>query len=227
MGLGEAERSAHIAWDPGALDTARLMARDLDACVVSATVSRLVLDLNRDPSAPDSITTLSETTRIPANENLAGDERARRAAAYYEPYHAAIAALLDRRAAAGRATALVAMHSFTPVYRGVARPWPVGILFDADERLSAPLIETLRRDGLNVGVNEPYGPWDRVYHTLEKHAGSRGLPSVMIEVRNDEIADAAGQQAWARRLGAALVRIAGDGAAGLFSNAGANRAGQP
>ena len=134
--------------------------------------------------------------------------------------------LLDRRAAQGRSTALVAMHSFTPVYRGEARPWPVGILFDRDERLSAPLIDLLGREGLTVGVNEPYGPWDRVYHTLEKHAGSRGLPSVMIEVRNDEIADAAGQQAWARRLAVALAGIAGGGAAGR-SGTGARMAGQP
>jgi predicted N-formylglutamate amidohydrolase len=226
MGLGEAERRAHIAWDPGALDTARLMARDLDACLVHAGVSRLVLDLNRDPSAPDSIATMSETTVIPGNEGISDAEKSRRAATFYTPYHAAIAELLDRRAAQGRATALVAMHSFTPVYRGVARPWPVGVLFDTDERLSAPLIELLGGDGLMVGVNEPYGPWDRVYHTLGKHAGPRGLPSVMIEVRNDEIADAPGQEAWARRLAGALVRIAGGGAPG-HSGAGAISPEQP
>jgi predicted N-formylglutamate amidohydrolase len=226
MGLGEAERRAHIAWDPGALDTARLMARQLDACLVHATVSRLVLDLNRDPSAPDSITVLSETTRIPGNEGLSQAEKARRAGAYYDPYHLQIARLIDRRIAAGRATGLVALHSFTPVFKGLSRPWPVGVLFDRDERLSAGLIEALRREGLNVGVNQPYGPWDRVYHTLDKHAGSRGLPSVMIEVRNDEIADATGQHAWARRLADALARIARGGAAGLFDS-GATLAGQP
>jgi predicted N-formylglutamate amidohydrolase len=223
LGLQEADLAAHIAWDPGALDTARIMARLLDAALVHSTVSRLVLDLNRDPSAPDSIVTTSEATRIPGNEDLGAEERAHRARTLYEPYHAALGGVVERRLAAGRATALVAVHSFTPVYRGVARPWPVGILFDQDRRIADPLIAALAADpALKVGINEPYGPWDRVYHTLDRHAQARGLASVMIEVRNDQIADAAGCEAWARRLAEGLDRIARDGAAGLFD---ATRAG--
>ena len=103
--------------------------------------------------------------------------------------------------AAGRETWLVSVHSFTPIYKGVSRPWHIGIIHDDDERLAAPLIAALRRvPGINVGVNEPYSPADRVYFTLEKHARSRGLPCAMIEIRNDEIGDEIGQRKWAERL---------------------------
>ena len=173
-------------------------------------VSRLVIDLNRDPSAPDSIVTQSETTRIPGN---ASPPRPRRPAAR-RPSTSPITALSPTScvAASRRAvpTSLVALHSFNPVYRGIARPWPVGILFDGDRRLADPLIAELRGgEGLLVGENEPYGPWDRVYHTLERHGRSRGgLPVVMIELRNDEIGDPAGQQIWADRLAASLGHLA-------------------
>jgi predicted N-formylglutamate amidohydrolase len=208
LGLGEADLARHIAWDPGALPVARLMAEALDAPLVRATRSRLLIDLNRDPAAPDSICTLSETTAIPGNRDLSDLERARRVRDIYDPYHAAVDDLVAGRLAAGLPTALVALHSFNPVYRGVARPWPVGILFDEDRRLADPLVADLRSQGFLVGENEPYGPWDRVYHTLERHGRSRGLPVVMIELRNDGIADPEGQQAWAARLAGSLGRLA-------------------
>ena len=96
---------------------------------------------------------------------------------------------------------LVSVHSFTPVYRGKSRPWQIGIIHDDDTRLSAPLISALQNlRGIDVGINEPYSPADRVYFTLEKHGRSRGLPCAMIEIRNDEIADDAGQRKWADLL---------------------------
>jgi predicted N-formylglutamate amidohydrolase len=209
LGLGTADLERHIAWDPGALPVARSLADALDAPLVRATRSRLLIDLNRDPSAPDSICTVSETTPIPGNRDLGEMERARRVRDIYEPYHGAVADLVRSRIEAGVPTALVALHSFNPVYRGITRPWPVGILFDEDRRLADPLLAGLRAQGLLVGENEPYGPWDRVYHTLERHGRSRGLPVVMIELRNDEIGDPAAQQIWADRLSAILGRLAG------------------
>lgn len=205
LGLAPADLERHVAWDPGALPVAEAMARSLDAALCASTMSRLVIDPNRPLDAPDLIAPLSETTVVPGNAGLDQAARAERIALAYTPYHAALDELVTRRLAEGRETRLVAIHSFTPVYRGTQRPWHVGVIHDEDERLSAPLIAALqRRAGLTVGANQPYSPADRVYFTLEKHARSRGLACVMIEVRNDEIADAAGQARWAAILAEAL-----------------------
>ncbi|MBZ6078629.1 N-formylglutamate amidohydrolase [Microvirga puerhi] len=206
LDLGQAERESHIAWDPGALGVARLLSRDLDAPLIHATVSRLVLDLNRDPSAPDSITALSEATTIPGNADLSPDERARRVAEVYDAFHRAVDDYVEARKAAGHVTTVVSVHSFTPIYRGVPRPWQIGLIFDKDERLARRVASGLRRDAaLNVGMNEPYSPADRVFHTLERHAERRGLASLMIEIRNDLIRTQDGQASWASRL-APLMR---------------------
>lgn len=204
LGLKPADLSAHIAWDPGALGVSRHLARMLDAPLVHATVSRLVIDCNRALDAPDLIAATSETTAVPGNADLSEAERRRRIEAVHVPYHAAIEALVGERLAAGRGAALVAIHSFTPVYRGVARPWEVGVLFDRDRRLADPLIAALRAEGLNVGVNEPYSPADRVYYTLTRHAEERGLATVMLEIRNDLIASEAEERSWAARLARTL-----------------------
>src|SRR5215218_2728179 len=119
LGLGPSELESHIAWDPGALGVAQELSRLLDAPLIHATVSRLVLDLNRDPSAPDSIPTLSERTRIPANESAAPAERGRRIAEVYDAFHGAVDRFADARKARGDVAAVVSIHSFTPVYRDV------------------------------------------------------------------------------------------------------------
>jgi predicted N-formylglutamate amidohydrolase len=104
---------------------------------------------------------------------------------------------------------MITVHSFTPVYRGKSRPWQIGIIHDDDERLSAPLIAALEAQaGIAVGDNEPYSPADRVYYTLERHARSRELPCVMIEIRNDEIAGTQEQVRWAEMLAAIFREIA-------------------
>ena len=205
LGLNATALRSHIAWDPGALGVARAMSRRLDAPLLYATVSRLVIDCNRPLDAPDLIATVSETTAIPGNADMDAGERARRIEEVYEPYHAAISRCLNARAARRHPTAVVTVHSFTPVYRGVARPWPVGIVFDRDRRLADRLIEGLRAEGLNVGINEPYSPADRVYSTLSRHVEARGLASAMIEIRNDEIATPQAQQAWGERLARLLA----------------------
>ena len=180
----------------------------LDAPLLWPDVSRLVVDCNRDPDAPDLIAAESEGRRVPGNVSVDGAERLHRLASVHVPYHLAIERLLDERAAAGRATALVAVHSFTPVYRGVSRPWQIGIVFDDDRRLSAPLVAALQDDpALTVGLNEPYGPGDRVYYTVTRHARERGLPGVMIEIRNDAIAGAAAETVWGDRLGVILASL--------------------
>jgi predicted N-formylglutamate amidohydrolase len=206
LGLTPVERLSHIAWDPGALAVCHLMVDLLDAPLVHSTVSRLVIDCNRGLDAPDLIWTLSEATRIAANENLAPEERAARIANYHQPFHDAIDALIDAREAAGRETILVCMHSFTPVYLGVPRPWPVGVLHGRDERFTAGVFEALRAEdpAANIGWNQPYAALAGVTLTLEQHGDGRGIESVMVEIRNDEILEPAGVALWAARLARSL-----------------------
>jgi predicted N-formylglutamate amidohydrolase len=189
----------HIAWDPGALGVARHLMRSLDAPLIWPDVSRLVIDCNRPPHSATLIVTESEGRPVPANRGLSDDERARRLSQIHAPYHDAIDACLDQRA--NRGITVVAIHSFTPVYRGTARPWHIGILFDDDRRVADRLLGGLQNDpDLTVGANEPYSPADEVYYTVARHARPRSLPATMIEIRNDEIGDEAGERRWADRL---------------------------
>jgi predicted N-formylglutamate amidohydrolase len=206
LGLAPAELVRHIAWDPGALPVAQRLSAALDAALVESCISRLVIDCNRPLDAPDLIAEVSETTAIPGNASISPRERAERIALAYAPFHAEIEGEIAERLRAGRPTWLVSVHSFTPVYKSVPRPWQVGVIHDDDRRLAAPLIAALSSlKGVMVGMNEPYSPADRVYYTLEKHARSRGLPCVMIEIRNDEIIDEEGQERWASLLASALT----------------------
>ena len=201
LGLPEAETLRHIAWDIGIGAVGRDLSLLLNAAVILQTYSRLVIDCNRDPKVPSSIPEISEATEIPGNRSLDEAERADRVDAIFRPYHNAITAALDRRAAADRASVLVALHSFTPVFKGVSRPWHVAVLFNRDPRLAHALAELLRADGsLMVGENEPYRVSDLTDYTVPVHGERRGLPHVEIEIRQDLITDPSGQREWAERL---------------------------
>ncbi len=206
LGLSPIERVSHIAWDPGALSVSRLLSEKLDAPLVQSTVSRLIIDCNRDLDAPDLIWTLSEKTRIAANENLHPGERDFRIDHYHRPYHASIETLLEARRHAGQETILVCMHSFTPVFHGVPRPWPIGLIHGRDQRFTRAVYDALKADdpSLNVGWNEPYAALKGVTLTLEKHGDARGLEAVMIEIRHDEILDPTGVTVWSNRLAKSL-----------------------
>jgi predicted N-formylglutamate amidohydrolase len=205
LGLSASDLEQHFAWDPGALAVARQLSEMLDAPLVYGRVSRLVIDVNRDPADADSIVAVGEQTPVPGNQNLSPSERRQRVADVYEPYHAALDMLLRDRASRGRASTLIGVHSFTSSLHGVSRPWHCGILFADNRRVADALVDALRReDDLNVGVNEPYAPSDRVYHTLWRHGDAKGLATAMIEIRNDLLVDADGQNAWAKRLARAL-----------------------
>jgi predicted N-formylglutamate amidohydrolase len=200
LGLPEHETQRHIAWDIGIGAVGRHLSRLLDAAVVLQTYSRLVIDCNRDPKVLSSIPEISEVTEIPGNRGLTDTARAARINEIFRPYHEAIGAALDRRAAAGRPAVLVALHSFTPVFKGVARPWHAAVLYNRDPRLAHCLFESLSAEGLVVGDNEPYAVTDLTDYTVPVHAERSGLPYVEIEIRQDQIADPAGQAAWADRL---------------------------
>ncbi|MBB5752779.1 N-formylglutamate amidohydrolase [Prosthecomicrobium pneumaticum] len=205
LGLPAEALRAHIAWDPGAAAMTRRLAAHFSGDAVLQRYSRLVVDCNRDPDRPDAISTLSETTPIPGNAGLSEAARAARIAGCWTPFHAAVEALVTGRLEAGRPTALVTVHSFTPVFRGVARPWHVGLITTEDRRLADPMRVALAADpALVVGDNEPYSAKDHVDYTIRRHGLLRGIPHVMIEVRNDLVADAAGVEAWADRLARAI-----------------------
>jgi predicted N-formylglutamate amidohydrolase len=201
LGLTEPDTWRHIAWDIGIAEVGRRLSASLDAALVVQRYSRLVIDCNRDPAVPSSIPETSEDTPIPGNHDLGQAERVARREAIFAPYHAWIATALDRRRNESRATALIALHSFTPVFRGVARPWHAGILFNRDARLARALLDLLRaEDNLVVGENEPYRVTDHTDYTVPVHGERRGLPHVEIEIRQDLITEPAGQALWADRL---------------------------
>ena len=201
LGLPERELTRHIAWDIGIAGVAEALSRDLDAHLIAQRYSRLVIDCNRPPSAPSSIPRLSEATVIPGNENLAPEAAEARRKAIFDPYHRRIREAIDVRLRDGVPTVLVSLHSFTPVYAGVARPWHIGTLYQRDTRLPALLLEQLRREGdLVVGDNEPYAVSDETDYTIPVHGEKRGLMNTGIEIRQDLIAEEAGQRQWAERL---------------------------
>ncbi len=201
LGLAEAELGRHIAWDLGAERVARHLAYALGAFAVFQTYSRLVIDCNRQPGVSSSIPIVSESTEIPGNELLPVAAAARRARDVFTPYHARIVRELTRRSAAGLATVLVSMHSFTPIYKGVPRPWHVGILYNRDARLAHALLSLLRSDPtLVVGDNEPYSVSDESDYGIPVYGEQRGIPHVELEIRQDLLLEDAGQLAWARRL---------------------------
>jgi predicted N-formylglutamate amidohydrolase len=221
LGVSDAEKSAHIAWDPGALGVAKGLSKNLDAPLVYTTVSRLIIDCNREESRSDLIPCLSETTQIAGNRNLSADEKAFRLNLAHRPFHKAIDKLLNRRKDIGLPTAFVSIHSFTPVYKGNSRPWEIGLISDSDRRLADPVVADLNERGdLTVGDNEPYAPSDGVYYTIRRHGENRQLPCLMIEIRNDEVKTAAEEGRWADMLAPILSRAAQLGFEG--SNGGAN-----
>jgi predicted N-formylglutamate amidohydrolase len=202
LGLAESELACHIAWDIGAEGVARLLSRLIDAPLVLQRYSRLVYDCNRPPESAAAMPVVSETTHIPGNENLRAEDKLARIAAIYRPFHAAVSAVLDARAAHGQAVSVVSIHSFTPVYKGKRRDFELGILHDRDTRLADMLVKGFPKT--DVRRNEPYGPKDGVLHTVNLHAGVRGLRHAMIEIRNDLIAQERGQDEWAQRISVAL-----------------------
>jgi len=205
LGVGEADLQRHIAWDVGAAALTRALARRLGAPAFLGTYSRLLVDLNRPFGSPTSMPVLSEATRIPGNEHLAPSEIERRRRLVFEPFHAAVAAFLDARERAGRRSRIAAIHSFTPVFLGVPRPWHVGILHEDEPAHAARVMQGLARDpALIVGENVPYQIDRAGDYAIPVHGTDRGSPALLIEIRNDLISDADGIRDWTRRLAEVL-----------------------
>jgi predicted N-formylglutamate amidohydrolase len=207
LNLEAADLLRHIAWDPGALGVSRAMSRLLGAPLIAGGASRLLIDCNRPLDAVDLIAEKSETTVIPGNIGLSPKQRLNRIERFYDPFHETLDLAIAQKLELFARPGIIAVHSFNPLYKGVSRPWEIGIIHDDEDEWALAIVDRLRSKGsMTVGVNEPYSPKDRVYFTLERHARSRGLPAVMIEIRNDEIAETTDQQRW----GELLAEIVGD-----------------
>ena len=211
LGLGPEDLQRHIAWDIGARGVALRLGAALDAFVACQRYSRLVIDCNREIGHPDSIATSSEDTPIPGNQGISPEQAAVRAREIFEPYHDQIRGELDCRREQDRQAILIAVHSFTPVFLDLARPWHAGVLFNRDARLAEPLLRLLRAEGdLVVGCNEPYAVTDTSDYSINHHGAARDLPHVELEIRQDLIAEEAGQIAWAERLARLLPLAAAE-----------------
>jgi len=211
LGVSEADLQRHVAWDIGAAGVAARLAATLDAFAIMQNYSRLVIDCNRPLDAPGSIVARSEATDIPGNANVGAVDATARAREVFLPYHARIAEELDRRAARGRETILISVHSFTPVYHAVARPWQIGMLYGRDARVARRLLEIIRaEDRWTVGDNEPYAVTATTDYAIPVHCETRGIAHVGLEIRQDLIAHADGQAEWATRIAGWLNAIAPD-----------------
>lgn len=205
LGLGPADLGRHIAWDVGAAEVTRHLSRLLDAPAFLAGYSRLLIDLNRPLGAASSIPLVSEATEIPGNRDLAPAERERREAMMFHPFHRGVARFLDARQTRGEGSVIVAIHSYTPVFHGQARPWHAGVLFAQAAAMGQEVIEGLRgaAPGLLVEANVPY-VIDANDYAIPVHGDQRGNPAVLIEIRNDLIATPDGAARWAGYLAGAL-----------------------
>jgi predicted N-formylglutamate amidohydrolase len=211
LGVGPEDMDRHIAWDIGIAGVTRRLAGLLDAAAILQVYSRLVIDCNRRPDVESAFPVLSEATPIPGNAGLTQADKVARQRAIFDPYHGEIARLLAARG--GRNPVYVAMHSFTPVYLGVARGMEVAVLYNRITAPSQRLAALLRAEGdLVVAENEPYHVSDMTDYGVPVHAEAAGLDYLEIEIRQDLIADEVGQAAWAARLARLLPMVLAGGA---------------
>jgi len=200
LGLPATEFERHIAYDIGAEALTLGLAQRLGAPAVHSCFSRLLIDPNRGMDDPTIVMRLSDGTVVPGNHPITATEIQTRIESYYAPYHAAIAALIDRCKATGTNPLIFSIHSFTPNWRGTQRKWHAAMLWDIDRRLSDFVVQRLSQDpAMIVGSNEPYDGALR-NDTLYRHATNRGLAQGLLEVRQDLIADAEGVNSWIERL---------------------------
>ncbi len=212
LGLDAAQLAEHIAWDIGAAEVARRLSALFDVPLVLSGYSRLVIDCNRQLHDPTSIAAVSDTVAVPGNTEVSAQEAQARADACFHPYHGAIREVLTARAGEREQTAIVPIHSFTPVFGGFQRPWQIGVLWDEDGRLAVPFMDALEgRGDVTVGDNEPYSARENFGYSIEEHGAREGRPHMIVEIRQDLIAAADGCERWAaivaEALGAALASL--------------------
>lgn len=208
LGLTDAAKISHAAWDPGAQAVTERMSEILDASAVLGTVSRLVYDCNRPPTSPEAIRAISEQIIVPGNASLEAAAQIERVETVYDPF----TQLLDRTIKLlGITPILVTIHSFTRTYNGNPRDTDIGIIHDEDARLAKTMIGLSNGGtGLKFDLNKPYSRDDEVTHTLHLHGTKNGLVNVMIEVCNDLIETPAQQDKMAQMLANLLTASLND-----------------
>jgi len=210
LGFDDETMSTHIGWDIGAAALARELSKQLDAALILQRYSRLVYDCNRAFDAFDAIVEESDHVAIPHNIGLSLAQRRRRFDVVYQPFHDAVAGLVEQRLQAPQKPVIVTIHSFTPLYKGQRRTLDLGILHDDDTRLADVIVELSDKDAAYSSArNQPYSPKDGCMHTIITHGIQHGLLNLMLEVRNDLITDAKGQQQWAQRIAELLTAALG------------------
>jgi len=215
LGLDDTTRTDHIGWDIGAAEVTRKLSVLLDAPAVLAGYSRLLIDCNRPAAAPDLVPPVADGSPVPGNQDLSAEEIAARRDAFFEPYHEEIRYFLDKFAAAERVPILAAIHSFTPDKStdDAPRPWQISVCWDRDGRVAQPVLAALREEGLTVGENQPYGFDELSDFAIPEYGLKRGLPHILVEIRNDQIRDDTDVATWAERLAQHLTAALGDPAA--------------
>jgi predicted N-formylglutamate amidohydrolase len=216
LGLPPAELARHIASDIGAAGVTEALSEIFDAPAVLSPVSRLVIDCNRHLDAADLIPERSDGTVIPGNLKLSAFARTQRIERWFQPYHAAVEAILDERAARGAAAIVLSIHSMTDNLAGSHRPWQIAFSSHEDRRLVQSVIDVLgKSDDIEVGDNQPYSMEPAVDYSVPFHALRRNLPYLQVEFRQDQVQDAEAQVRWAKRFATALAETLREPAASI------------
>ncbi len=211
LGLPDSAFGRHIAYDIGIEPLTRLLAARLGVPAVMSRFSRLLIDPNRGEDDPTIIMRISDGAIIPGNHPITPEEWQHRIETYHRPYHRAVSEVIAQVAeATGKAPLVLSLHSYTPAWKGVPRPWHAAVLWDTDARAVRPLIEGLEAPGdILVGDNEPYDGALKG-DTMYRHCMMAGIPHALLEVRQDLIADETGVAAWADRLAPIFERLNAD-----------------
>jgi predicted N-formylglutamate amidohydrolase len=205
LGVSESEMARHIGWDIGAASVTKKLAKLLDAQAILQRYSRLVIDCNRPPEAPDAMPEIADNTIIFGNQHLTEIEKAQRADEIFWPFHRAV----DQAIRSGQFDYVISIHSFTPRLAGQDRPWPLAFLYRGDAVTPSRLAKAIKRKNpdLNIGMNEPYQIDDESDWFVPKHGEENKIAHALIEIRNDEIGDELGQGNWAKILAAAINEL--------------------
>lgn len=204
LGVEDHHLNRHVAYDIGIKAVTEGLANHFGARAIFSNFSRLIVDPNRKLDNETLIPEVSDGCAVPANMNLCPKEREARLQTFYWPYQNTIATTLDRMLDAGQVPVIISMHSMTHEMNGEPRPWMISALWNEDDRIPVPFMERLQARGIPCGDNVPYSGRDGHGYTMETHADKRGLPNLLIEVRQDLIGHEAGVAEWTATLAEVL-----------------------
>ena len=208
LGVTAADMLRHIAWDIGAAEITRHLAKTFNAPAILCGTSRLVIDCNRQLHDPALIPGVSDGTAVPANLKLSAAQREQRIRDYFVPYHTACRQIVESKCRQGQRPLFVAVHSMTEIMNGAYRPWQIALSSNDKRDATDVLLAALRlAPELCVGDNQPYDMDPVQDYSTPEHALSRGLPYIQVEFRQDLISTSEGQQHYARIFADALSSV--------------------